>query len=81
MIIYRDLINSADYVIADGTGVVKAARLLKTPLSERVPGIELMEECLKLAHTNKQRVFLLGLLFRIAHRHKDIIWIKVFYHL
>jgi N-acetylglucosaminyldiphosphoundecaprenol N-acetyl-beta-D-mannosaminyltransferase len=57
---YRDLINSADYVIADGTGVVKAARLLKTPLSERVPGIELMEECLKLAHTNKQRVFLLG---------------------
>lgn len=57
---YRDLINSADYVIADGTGVVKAARLLKSPLSERVPGIELMEECLKLAHTNKQRVFLLG---------------------
>lgn len=57
---YRDLINSADYVIADGTGVVKAARLLKTPLSERVPGIELMEECLKVAHTNKQRVFLLG---------------------
>lgn len=57
---YRDLINRADYVIADGTGVVKAARLLKTPLSERVPGIELMEECLKLAHTNKQRVFLLG---------------------
>lgn len=57
---YRNLINSADYVIADGTGVVKASRLLKTPLQERVPGIELMEECLKIAHTNKQRVFLLG---------------------
>lgn len=57
---YRNLINSADYVIADGTGVVKASKLLKTPLQERVPGIELMEECLKIAHTNKQRVFLLG---------------------
>lgn len=45
---YRKLINSADYVIPDGTGIVKAASILKTPLKTRVPGIELMEECLKL---------------------------------
>ncbi|PHK50457.1 N-acetylglucosaminyldiphosphoundecaprenol N-acetyl-beta-D-mannosaminyltransferase TarA [Staphylococcus edaphicus] len=57
---YRKLINSADYVIPDGTGIVKAARILKTPLKTRVPGIELMEECLKIAHANKQKVFLLG---------------------
>ena len=57
---YRKLINSADYVIPDGTGIVKAASILKTPLKTRVPGIELMEECLKIANANNQKVFLLG---------------------
>ncbi|MGO1314351.1 N-acetylmannosaminyltransferase [Staphylococcus equorum subsp. linens] len=57
---YRNLINSANYVIPDGTGVVKASKLLRTPLKERVPGIELMEECLKIANANYQKVFLLG---------------------
>ena len=57
---YRKLINKADYVIPDGTGVVMASKLLKTPLKERVPGIELMEACLKIANANYQKVFLLG---------------------
>ena len=57
---YRKLINSANYVIPDGTGVVMASRLLKKPLQERVPGIELMEACLKIANANYQKVFLLG---------------------
>lgn len=37
-----------------------ASKLLKTPLKERVPGIELMEACLKIANANYQKVFLLG---------------------
>ena len=41
---YRKLINSASYIIADGTGVVKASNRLKQPLKRRVPGIELMEK-------------------------------------
>ncbi|MBM2657926.1 N-acetylglucosaminyldiphosphoundecaprenol N-acetyl-beta-D-mannosaminyltransferase TarA [Staphylococcus pseudoxylosus] len=57
---YRNLINRADYVVPDGTGVVKAARILNTPLKARVPGIELMEACLKIANANQQKVFLLG---------------------
>ncbi|SCS24693.1 N-acetylglucosaminyldiphosphoundecaprenol N-acetyl-beta-D-mannosaminyltransferase TarA [Staphylococcus caeli] len=57
---YRNLINDADYVIPDGTGIVKAARILNTPLKERVPGIELTEACLKIANANHQKVFLLG---------------------
>lgn len=58
--LYRTLINSANYTVADGTGVVKASKMLRTPLKARVPGIELMEGCLKIAHSNQQRVFLLG---------------------
>ncbi|MCG7339821.1 WecB/TagA/CpsF family glycosyltransferase [Staphylococcus sp. ACRSN] len=57
---YRHLINSADYVVADGTGVVMASKLLQTPLKERVPGIELMETCLHIANEQHQKVFLLG---------------------
>ena len=57
---YRKLINSANYIIADGTGVVKAYNRLKQPLKRRVPGIELMEECIKLAHEQNHRVYLLG---------------------
>ncbi|MGV3042953.1 N-acetylglucosaminyldiphosphoundecaprenol N-acetyl-beta-D-mannosaminyltransferase TarA [Staphylococcus rostri] len=57
---YQRLIEQADYIIPDGTGIVKAARLLGTPLQERVPGIEVMETCLKIAHQEGKRVFLLG---------------------
>lgn len=57
---YQQLINSADYVIADGTGIVKASKRLKQPLPQRIPGIELLEECLKIAHVNQQKVFILG---------------------
>ena len=53
-------VNGADLVLPDGIGVVYGARLLGTPLRERVPGIEfgtaMIEHC---AHTGKA-VFLLG---------------------
>ncbi|PNZ81741.1 UDP-N-acetyl-D-mannosamine transferase [Staphylococcus microti] len=57
---YRQLIERADYIIPDGTGIVKAAKWLGTPLQERVPGIEVMEMCLEIAQQESKRVFLLG---------------------
>lgn len=57
---YRKLINKADYVVADGTGIVKASKRLQKPLRRRVPGIELLEASLKIAHDKQQRVYLLG---------------------
>ncbi len=57
---YQQLINKADFVIPDGIGVVLASRILKTPLKDRVPGIELMESCLDIANYKQQKVFLLG---------------------
>ena len=63
-----DLINSSDYVVADGTGVVKASKRLNQPLRRRVPGIELLEECLKIAHANHQRVYLLGSKMKLSKR-------------
>lgn len=57
---YRQIINSADYVVPDGTGIVMGAKILGRPLKERVPGIELMEACIEVANKRQQRVFLLG---------------------
>ncbi|EHJ06710.1 N-acetylglucosaminyldiphosphoundecaprenol N-acetyl-beta-D-mannosaminyltransferase TarA [Staphylococcus simiae] len=65
---YRKLINGASYVVADGTGVVKASERLNNPLDSRIPGIELMEECMKIAHVNHQKVFLLGATNEIVER-------------
>lgn len=58
--LYQNMINQADYIIPDGTGIVKASRWLGRPLQERLPGIELMESCLEIANVKSKKVFLLG---------------------
>lgn len=55
-----DVINSAELTIPDGIGVIKAAKILKTPLKERIPGIELGMEVLRLASEKGYSVGFLG---------------------
>lgn len=55
-----EILNRADLVVPDGIGVVWASRLLKKPLPERVPGVELMEKLLARSAESQWRVFLLG---------------------
>lgn len=57
---YYELINSAELIIPDGIGVVKAAKILGTPLKGRVPGIELGEAMLEYASGSADKVFFLG---------------------
>lgn len=54
------LINSADLIIPDGIGVIKASRILGTPLKEKVAGIELGECTLALAAEQGYSVYFLG---------------------
>lgn len=54
-----DVINSAEIIVPDGIGIVKAAKLLGLPITERVPGIELGERILSLADDSLP-IFLLG---------------------
>ncbi len=56
----RDLLNRASLSLADGAGVLLAARRRGTPLRERVAGIEFGEKILDLAAKRGLRVFLLG---------------------
>lgn len=53
-------IKQAELVIPDGIGVVRAAKILGTPLKERLPGIEIGEEMLEYCAQTGKSVFLLG---------------------
>lgn len=57
---YYDLYNSGDMVVADGAGVVKAAKILKKPLKGKVAGVELGEKMLSICAKNGDGVFFLG---------------------
>jgi len=56
----RESVVSGDLVLADGAPVVWLSRLKRTPLPERVAGIDLMFELFALADRQHLRVFLLG---------------------
>lgn len=57
---FSAVLNGADLTIADGIGVVYAAKILATPLHERVPGIDFASGILAQLNDTGGRVFLLG---------------------
>ncbi len=57
---FRDLLNGADLVLPDGAGVVLGAKLLKTPLKQKVAGIEFAQNLLPIMAELGTRLYLLG---------------------
>lgn len=57
---FRTVLNGADMVLPDGIGVVYSAKILGTPLKERVPGIEFAADMLSCLNEMGGRLFLLG---------------------
>jgi N-acetylglucosaminyldiphosphoundecaprenol N-acetyl-beta-D-mannosaminyltransferase len=56
----RESVNSSDIINADGQAVVWAAKFLNKPLKERVAGIDLMQNLIKLAASKKYKIYFLG---------------------
>lgn len=56
----KQSIVNCNIINADGQGIVWAARFLNKPLPERVAGIDLMSELVKLSAKNNYRIFFLG---------------------
>ncbi len=56
----KKILNRADILLPDGAGVVLASRILKTPLTEKVAGVEFGEHVLALAAKNGYSVYFLG---------------------
>jgi N-acetylglucosaminyldiphosphoundecaprenol N-acetyl-beta-D-mannosaminyltransferase len=57
--LYDSVVN-CDIINADGQAVIWAAKILGNPLPERVTGIDLMENIVKLAHKNNYKIFFFG---------------------
>lgn len=65
---FRDTLNRADMVVPDGIGVIYAAKILGTPLKERVPGFELATHLIHYASEAGLGVYLLGAKPGVAER-------------
>ena len=57
---FRDVINSADMIIPDGAGVLLASKILRTPLKEKVAGVELAQNIIKYCNESGKKMFFLG---------------------
>ena len=56
----RALINDADLVLPDGAGVVLASKILKTPLKQKVAGVDFADGLLGLLAESGRSVYLFG---------------------
>ncbi len=57
---FKILLNRADILLPDGAGVILAAKILKTPLKEKVAGVDFGENVLDLAAKKGHTVYFLG---------------------
>ena len=57
---YKDIIQEADYLIADGYGIILASKLLGKPLPERIPGFEIMTALLEEGNRQGWSVYFFG---------------------
>lgn len=57
---FRAVLNGAALVLPDGAGVVLGAKILKTPLKQKVAGIEFAQNLLPILEETGKRLFLLG---------------------
>lgn len=63
---FSDVLNSADMIIADGIGVVYAAKILGDPINERVAGFDLVCKLFEPMANAGKSVYLLGAKPKIA---------------
>ena len=53
-------VNGADLVIPDGIGVIYGAKILGTPLKQKIPGIEFASGLMQKMAEEKKSLYLLG---------------------
>ncbi|MCE5313524.1 MAG: WecB/TagA/CpsF family glycosyltransferase [Armatimonadota bacterium] len=56
----KNIINEADLVTPDGSGIVKGAKILGTPLAQRVSGVDLAREMCRMSAEQGFSIYFLG---------------------
>lgn len=72
----RKIVNECKVINADGASVVWASKVLNKPLKERVAGIDLMCELLRLAEKREYSIYLLGARQEVVEKTKEAIQAK-----
>lgn len=54
------LINSADLILPDGAGILRAARILGTPLKEKVAGVDFGDHIAYICGNSGKKLYILG---------------------
>jgi N-acetylglucosaminyldiphosphoundecaprenol N-acetyl-beta-D-mannosaminyltransferase len=67
---YKEILQSAALSVPDGIGVVLASKLTDNPVSERVPGCDLIMDLLKELAATKHTVYFLGAAPGVAEKAK-----------
>ncbi|GAB3063680.1 WecB/TagA/CpsF family glycosyltransferase [Salinicoccus sesuvii] len=57
---FKKTVQSADYVLPDGIGIINATKMLGKPLEERICGVDVMHYVLEHAAQNGYSVFFIG---------------------
>lgn len=57
---FRDILNGAALILPDGAGVVLGAKILKTPLKQKVAGVDFAMGLLGVMEETGKRLYLLG---------------------
>ncbi|MCL5105580.1 MAG: WecB/TagA/CpsF family glycosyltransferase [Armatimonadetes bacterium] len=57
---FRNILNNADLITPDGSGILKGASMLGTPLIERVSGCDICQELCRLSAEEGFSIFFLG---------------------
>lgn len=71
-LVLQKILQEAELTIADGIGLVWAARLLGNPLQQRVTGFDLMQEIVKAAAPKGYKLFFLGAAPGVAQQAKEV---------
>ena len=57
---FREQLDKADMLIPDGTAILISSKILGHRLAERVAGVDVMQEMLRIANRREKKVFFLG---------------------
>jgi N-acetylglucosaminyldiphosphoundecaprenol N-acetyl-beta-D-mannosaminyltransferase len=71
--VLRSDVMGSDIIGIDGMGIVLALRLFRVPVKERVAGVDLFQQLLKVCANDGFRPFLLGATPDVLHRTADVI--------
>ncbi|MEW9502280.1 WecB/TagA/CpsF family glycosyltransferase [Jeotgalibacillus marinus] len=70
---YKKCLHKANYITADGIGIVKAAKIIGNPLPERVCGYDIMIDLFHVSNKKNYSIYLLGASQRVLQDTVEVV--------